>query len=93
MIFGYLNRKRIKKLEERLDKVNEFNRATLDDLKTIRDRIVEIEKFYATDFKGLENRLKKNVSNEIKSYLSQVNKEISKKIDNLSKLISNKPIF
>ena len=56
MIFGYLNRKRIKKLEERLDKVNEFNRATLDDLKTIRDRIVEIEKFYATDFKGLENR-------------------------------------
>lgn len=93
MIFGYLNRKRIKKLEERLDKVNEFNRATLDDLKTIRDRIVEIEKFYATDFKGLENRLKKNVSNEIKSYLSQINKEISKKIDNLSKLISNKPIF
>ena len=93
MILGFLNRKRIKRLEERVDNVNEFNRATLTDLKTIRDRLVEIEEFYATDFDKLEERLKKNVSDEIKLYLSEANRDISNKIENLSKLVQNKPIF
>jgi ribosomal protein L9 len=93
MILGFLNRKRIKRLEERVDNVNEFNRATLTDLKTIRDRLVEIEEFYATDFNKLEERLKKNVSDEIKLYLSEANRDISNKIENLSKLVQNKPIF
>lgn len=93
MILGFLNRKRIKQLEERVDNINEFNRATLTDLKTIRDRLVEIEEFYATDFDKLEKRLKKNVSDEIKLYLSEANRDISNKIENLSKLVQNKPIF
>ena len=90
MIFGYLNRKRIKRIEERLDLNDEFNRATLKDLKVIRNRIVEIEKFYSTDFDNLEKRFKENVSNEIKSYLSQTSKELDKKIDNLSKYFQNR---
>ena len=93
MIFGYLNRKRIKKIEERLDLNDRFNKATLEDLKTIRDRIVEIEKFYSTDFEDLENRFKRNVSNEIKSYLSETSKELDKKIEYLSNFFRNKPII
>ena len=92
MIFGYLNRKRIKRLEERVDNINEFNRATLEDLKSIRDRIVKIEDFYATDFDKLEKRLKKNVSDEIKPYLSETRKAISKQIETLSRLI-NTPVL
>ena len=92
MIFGYLNRKRIKRLEERVDNINEFNRATLEDLKSIRDRIVKIEDFYATDFDELEKRLKKNVSDEIKPYLSETRKAISKQIETLSRLI-NTPVL
>ena len=88
MILGFFNRKRIKRLEEKVDNINEFNKATLDDLKSIRDRIVKIEEFYATDFDKLEERLKKNVSNEIKPYLSETRKVISKQIENLSKLIN-----
>ena len=93
MIFGYLNRKRSKKIEERLDLNDRFNKATLEDLKTIRDRIVEIEKFYSTDFEDLENRFKRNVSNEIKSYLSETSKELDKKIEYLSNFFRNKPII
>ncbi len=92
MIFGYLNRKRIKRLEERVDNINEFNRATLEDLKSIRDRIIKIEDFYATDFDKLEKRLKKNVSDEIKPYLSETRKAISKQIETLSRLI-NTPVL
>lgn len=94
MIFGYLNRKRIKKIEERLDLNDEFNRATLKDLKAIRNKIVKIEEFYSTDFVDLENRFKKNVSNELKSYLSQTSKELDKKIKQLSQFLqNNNPIF
>tara|TARA_Y100000114_G_scaffold63593_1_gene58278 strand:- start:2015 stop:2299 length:285 start_codon:yes stop_codon:yes gene_type:complete len=94
MIFGYLNRKRIKKIEERLDLNDEFNRATLKDLKAIRNKIVEIEEFYSTDFVDLENRFKKNVSSELKSYLSQTNKELDKKIKQLSRFLqNNNPIY
>ena len=93
MIFGFLNRKRIKQLEERVDNINEFNRATLKDLKAIRNRIVKIEEFYATDFEGLEKQLKKSVSDEIKLYLSEASKDISNKIEKLSKSVQNKPIF
>ena len=94
MIFGYLNRKRIKKIEKRLDLNDEFNKATLEDLKAIRNRIVEIEEFYTTDFVGLENRFKENVSNELKSYLSQTSKELDKKIKQLSKFLqNNNPLY
>lgn len=94
MIFGFLNRKRIKKIEERLNLNDEFNKATLEDLKAIRNRIVKIEEFYSTDFVDLENRFKKNVSNELKSYLSQTNKELDKKIKQLSRFLqNNNPIY
>ena len=94
MIFGYLNRKRIKKIEERLDLNDEFNRSTLKDLKAIRNKIVEIEEFYSTDFVDLENRFKKSVSSELKSYLSQTNKELDKKIKQLSRFLqNNNPIY
>lgn len=97
--------KRITELEEQLNTVNKqlsdvnkFNKAALDDFKTIRSKLVELENRLiklehfndSIDFEEIESNLKKDISNEVRSYLLQISKELYGKVDNLSKLFQKR---
>jgi len=70
-------------------KVNEIYNDYIDKLKTLDDEFLRLKNKIESNF----DETKKDISTQNKQYLSEMNKDISKKIKDLSDNIKNRPII
>lgn len=70
-------------------KVNEIYNDYIDKLKTLDDEFLRLKNKIESNF----DETKKDISTQNKQYLSEMNKDISKKIKELSDNIKNRPII
>jgi hypothetical protein len=70
-------------------KVNEIYNDYIDKLKVLDDEFLRLKNKIESNF----DKTKKDISTQNKQYLSEMNKDISKKIKDLSDTIKNRPII
>ena len=70
-------------------KVNEIYNDYIDKLKILDDEFLGLKNKIESNF----NKIKEDISTQNKQYLSEMNKDISKKIKDLSDNIKNRPII
>lgn len=70
-------------------KVDEIYNDYIDKLKTLDDEFLRLKNKIESNF----DKTKKDISTQNKQYLSEMNKDISKKIKDLSDNIKNRPII
>ena len=70
-------------------KVNEIYNDYIDKLKTLDDEFLRLKNKIESNF----DETKKDISTQNNQYLSEMNKDISKKIKDLSDNIKNRPII
>jgi len=70
-------------------KVNEIYNDYIDKLKTLDDEFLRLKNKIESNF----DETKKDISTQNKQYLSEMNKDISKKIKDLSDIVKNRPII
>ena len=70
-------------------KVNEIYNDYIDKLKALDDEFLRLKNKIESNF----DETKKDISTQNKQYLSEMNKDISKKIKELSDNIKNRPII
>jgi len=70
-------------------KVNEIYNDYIDKLKTLDDEFLRLKNKIESNF----DETKKDISTQNKQYLSEMNKDISKKIKDLSDTVKNRPII
>lgn len=70
-------------------KVNEIYNDYIDKLKALDDEFLRLKNKVESDLV----KMKENVSTQNEQYLSEINKDISSKIQELSDKIKNRPII